>query len=115
MAPLKFINVVTGHNWEATEVLPPAACEAPVVDADEDILQMLAAGARAIRNEEESLEDQDEDIELNRWGNPMNGWANRSTSTLSTKKHDEIQWLHGETDGKYVHQEGSNHRCYMWR
>jgi hypothetical protein len=56
------------------------------MDADEDILQMLATGARVIRNEAESLGDQDDSIELNQWGNPIHGCGNRSTSTSSSEK-----------------------------
>ena len=113
---MKIISVIKGRECEATEVIPPSADEAPVVDTYQDILQMLVTGAQAAHNGEESLEEQGKDIGLDRWGNTMNGWGNQSMSTSSTEEnHGEIQWLHGEKVQKYVHGEGSGHHCYVWR
>ena len=44
--PLRFISIMSYTDWNTTEVLPPAANYALVVDADEQMLQMLAAGAK---------------------------------------------------------------------
>ena len=113
---LKFISDSSSNDWTATEVLPPSADETPVVDADEDILQMLVAGARVMHNEADSLGDQDDGIELNQWGNPKKRFGNQSTSTPSSeKKHGDIQWLLGDNIQRYVHQEGTTYSCFVWR
>ena len=62
---VKIISVITENDWESTGVEPPAADDAPVVNADEDILQMLAAGARIMRDED-NLGDHEGDIGLGR-------------------------------------------------
>ena len=87
---LNFISDSSSNDWTATEVLPPSADETPVVGADEDILQMLVAGARVMHNEADSLGDQDDGIELNQWGNPKNRLGNQSTSTPSSEKSTVI-------------------------
>ena len=47
---MRFISIIAYTDWHATEVLPPAANVAPVVDADNQILQMMAAGAQWVNN-----------------------------------------------------------------
>ena len=47
---LKIISVITHQDWESTEVEPPPADAAPVVNVDEDMLHMLAAGAHVFQD-----------------------------------------------------------------
>ena len=56
--PVRFISVILYTDWHpTTEVLPPAVNDAPVVDADEQMLQILAAGAQGVNNKAGSLGD----------------------------------------------------------
>ena len=49
---LNFISDSSSNDWTATEVLPPLANnDAPVMDADEHMVQILAAGAQGVNNE----------------------------------------------------------------
>ena len=115
---VKIISVITDQDWDSTEVEPPPADAAPVVNVDEDMLQILVAGAHILRDEK-NLVDHVEGVGLDGWGQQMDNWGERSTSTTSNvsvaENLGQIQWLQNTTVREYVHREGSDHRCYAWR
>ena len=79
---VKIISVITEYDWESTEVEPPLADDAPMVNVDEDMLRILAAGAHILRDEE-NLVGHEEDVGLDGWGQQMDDWREQSTSTTS--------------------------------
>ena len=104
---VKIISVITENDWGSIEVEPPQANAAPVVNVDEGMLQMLAAGTRILRDEE-TLGDHEEGVCLDGWGQHMDNWGEQSTSTTSTasaeENHGQIQWLQNTTVREYVRE-----------
>ena len=42
--PVRFVSIISYTDWHATEIIAQAANVAPVVNADDQMLQMLTAG-----------------------------------------------------------------------
>ena len=70
---VKIISMITDQDWDSVEVEPPPADAAPVVNVDEDILQILAAEAHILRDEE-NLGDHKGGVGLVGWVQQMNDW-----------------------------------------
>ena len=61
-APLRMISIVTSRKWYAVEQSTP-------VNADDQMLQILAAGAQGVDDEAESLDNNSSDTEEEEWDN----------------------------------------------
>ena len=116
-SPVRFISIILCGDWNLTEIIPPAVNMERIANDNEHMLRMLAAGAQGDDNTAGSVGNRSGDTAADQWGNPLNGWGNQqSTDTWSDQEScREIQWLRGETVQRYVHREGSDHHCFIWR
>lgn len=100
--PVSFISIISLDEWYAEHITP-------VVNAEDQMLQVLAAGVQGEVNDAGRWSEQSSNTEEEQWGNQHSTgrWSNE-------EEYGEIQWLRGQTVQKFVQSQDRDHQCFIW-